>query len=143
MTDVVEGRISVVIPVFDMGRYLPEAVASIDAQRHDDIEIIVVDDGSADDTPEVIASLGDRVIALRQENQGPSAARNAGLGAPPATSSPSATPTISGPKASSPRSSHGSRPSPISTRCSGASSTSHSTVARCPTSSTKTWRSRH
>ena len=71
MTDVVEGRISVVIPVFDMGRYLPEAVASIDAQRHDDIEIIVVDDGSADDTPEVIASLGDRVIALAAGEPGP------------------------------------------------------------------------
>lgn len=79
MTRIVEGRISVVVPVFEMGRFLPEAIASIEAQGRDDLEIIVVDDGSSDDTPQVIASLGDRVIALHQENQGPAAARNAGL----------------------------------------------------------------
>jgi glycosyltransferase involved in cell wall biosynthesis len=75
----IEGRISVVVPVYEMGHYLPEAVASIEAQGHGDVEIIVVDDGSTDDTPDVIASLGDRVLAVRQDNQGPSAARNAGL----------------------------------------------------------------
>jgi glycosyltransferase involved in cell wall biosynthesis len=75
----VEGRVSVVIPVFEMGRYLTEAIASIEGQGHPDVEIIVVDDGSSDDTPDVIAALGDRVIALRQDNQGPAVARNAGL----------------------------------------------------------------
>jgi glycosyltransferase involved in cell wall biosynthesis len=79
VTAAVEGRVSVVIPVYEMGHYLPEAVAAIEAQGHADVEIIVVDDGSTDDTPEVIAALGDRVIALRQDNQGPSVARNAGL----------------------------------------------------------------
>jgi glycosyltransferase involved in cell wall biosynthesis len=79
MTRVVEGRVSVIVPVFEMGRFLPDAIASIEAQQHDDIEIIVIDDGSSDDTPQVIAALGDRVLALRQDNRGPAAARNAGL----------------------------------------------------------------
>lgn len=78
---VVEGRVSVIVPVFEMGRYLPEAVASVEAQGHNDVEIIVVDDGSTDDTPAVVASLGDRVVPLRQDNRGPSAARNRGLAA--------------------------------------------------------------
>jgi glycosyltransferase involved in cell wall biosynthesis len=78
---VVEGRISVIVPVFEMGHYLPDAVASIEAQGHPDVEIVVVDDGSSDDTPSVIAALGDRVLALRQDNRGPSAARNTGLAA--------------------------------------------------------------
>ncbi len=79
MSATVDGRVSVVIPVFEMGRYLTEAIASIEGQGHPDVEIIVVDDGSSDDTPDVIAALGDRVIALRQDHQGPAVARNAGL----------------------------------------------------------------
>jgi glycosyltransferase involved in cell wall biosynthesis len=79
VSEPVARRVSVVIPVFEMGRYLPEAVASVEAQGHRDVEIVVVDDGSTDDTPAVIASLGDRVRAVRQDNQGPAAARNAGL----------------------------------------------------------------
>jgi glycosyltransferase involved in cell wall biosynthesis len=71
--------VSVVIPVFNMGRLLPEAVASVEAQELPGVEIIVVDDGSTDDTPEVIAALGDRVVAVRQANRGPAAARNAGI----------------------------------------------------------------
>ena len=74
-------RVSVVVPVFNMGRFLPEAVASIEAQGFDDFEIIVVDDGSTDETPAVIAGLGNRVTALHQDNRGPSAARNTGLDA--------------------------------------------------------------
>ena len=74
-------RISVIVPVFEMGRYLPEAVASIEAQGRDDVEIVLVDDGSTDDTPEVIAGLGARVVAIRQDNAGPAAARNRGLAA--------------------------------------------------------------
>jgi glycosyltransferase involved in cell wall biosynthesis len=71
--------LSVVIPVFNMGRFLPDAVASVEAQALPGVEIIVVDDGSTDDTPAVIAALGDRVIPRRQANRGPAAARNAGI----------------------------------------------------------------
>jgi glycosyltransferase involved in cell wall biosynthesis len=79
MKRIVERRISVIVPVFQMGHFLPEAIASIDAQSYDDIEIVIVDDGSTDQTPDAVASLGDRVVALRQSNRGPAAARNAGL----------------------------------------------------------------
>jgi len=72
-------RLSVIVPVYEMGRYLPEAIASIEAQGVDDVEIIVVDDGSTDETPQVVATLGDRVVAIRQDNAGPAAARNRGL----------------------------------------------------------------
>jgi CDP-glycerol glycerophosphotransferase len=51
VSEPVPGRVSVVIPVFEMGRYLRDAVASVEAQAHRDVEIIVVDDGSSDDTP--------------------------------------------------------------------------------------------
>ena len=70
MTTSAAGRISVIVPVFEMARFLPEAVASIEAQGYGDIEIVVVDDGSTDGTPDVVASLGDRVIGLRQANRG-------------------------------------------------------------------------
>lgn len=71
--------VSVVIPVFNGGRRLPEAVDSVERQGYTPIEIIVVDDGSTDETPAVISALGSRVRALRQPNTGPAAARNRGL----------------------------------------------------------------
>jgi glycosyltransferase involved in cell wall biosynthesis len=71
--------VSVIVPVFDMARFLPDAIESIEAQGQPDVEIIVVDDGSRDDTPEVVAALGDRVVAVRQQNRGPAAARNHGI----------------------------------------------------------------
>jgi glycosyltransferase involved in cell wall biosynthesis len=73
--------VSVVIPVYNGGRRLPEAVASVERQVYRPIEVIVVDDGSTDDTPDVIRGLGNRVRAIRQENSGPAAARNRGLAA--------------------------------------------------------------
>jgi len=73
-------RVSVIIPCYNYGRFLREAVASAAGQTLDDIEIIIVDDGSTDDTPEVIESLDDRRIRTRRmPNCGVSAARNAGL----------------------------------------------------------------
>ncbi len=73
--------VSVVIPVFDAGGRLLEAIASVERQRYEPLEIVVVDDGSTDDTPVLIESLGPRVRALRQPNAGPAAARNRGLAA--------------------------------------------------------------
>ena len=71
--------VSVIVPVYNGARHLREAVQSIERQGYERLEIIVVDDGSTDDTPRVIASLGDRVRAFRQDNAGPAAARNHGI----------------------------------------------------------------
>jgi glycosyltransferase involved in cell wall biosynthesis len=71
--------LSAIIPCYNAARFLPEAVASVLAQRYEPLEILVIDDGSTDDTPEVAASLAPAIQYLRQENRGPSAARNLGL----------------------------------------------------------------
>jgi glycosyltransferase involved in cell wall biosynthesis len=68
--------VSVITPVHNGARYLSEAIESIERQRYEPIEILVVDDGSTDDTPRVISGFGDRVRAFRQDNAGPAAARN-------------------------------------------------------------------
>lgn len=71
--------ISCIVPVFNGERYLAEAVESILNQTHRPIEIIVVDDGSTDETPVVIKQYGNRIRSYRQENAGPATARNKGL----------------------------------------------------------------
>jgi len=71
--------VSVVIPTYNCARYLPEAVDSVLAQTYRDFETIVVDDGSTDNTPEVLAPYGDQIRVIRQANAGRSAARNAGV----------------------------------------------------------------
>lgn len=72
-------RVSVVVPVYNAEAYLAAAVDSILAQDHQDLEIILVDDGSTDGSRAVIESFGDRVRGIFQANAGPSAARNAGI----------------------------------------------------------------
>ena len=72
--------VSVVVPSRNYGRYLAEAVGSIRAQGVAGVEILVVDDGSTDGTPEVLAALaGPDLRAFRLEGQGVSAARNLGI----------------------------------------------------------------
>jgi len=70
--------ISVVIPVFNGANYIVEAIDSVLAQSPAPLEIIVVDDGSTDDTPSVVGTFGPPVTYHRQENRGTSAARNLG-----------------------------------------------------------------
>jgi glycosyltransferase involved in cell wall biosynthesis len=72
--------LSVIIPCYNAARFLSEAVASVLAQGYEPVEILVVDDGSTDATAQVATGLGAAVQYLRQENRGPSAARNLGLG---------------------------------------------------------------
>lgn len=69
--------VSVVIPCYNAARYLAEAVDSVRAQTYPNIEIVVVDDGSSDDTAAVARTLP--VEYVYQENRGVSAARNNGI----------------------------------------------------------------
>ncbi len=69
--------VSVIITVFN-GIYLEEAVASIKNQTYPNIEIVIVDDGSTDDTPKIISEL-DGVKSIRTVNRGVAHARNRGL----------------------------------------------------------------
>jgi glycosyltransferase involved in cell wall biosynthesis len=71
--------VSVVITTYNRARFLPETIDSVRQQRFRDFEIIVVDDGSTDNTRQVLRSYGDRVRAFYQENRGSSAARNIGI----------------------------------------------------------------
>ena len=71
--------ISVVIPTYNRGWILKEAVDSVLAQKYPAYEVIVVDDGSTDDTAAILAGYGNRITILRQENRGVSAARNRGV----------------------------------------------------------------
>jgi glycosyltransferase involved in cell wall biosynthesis len=73
--------VSVIIPTFNRGWVLKEAIDSVLSQEFKDFELIVVDDGSTDDTGRILASYGQRLTVLRQPNRGVSAARNLGIGA--------------------------------------------------------------
>jgi glycosyltransferase involved in cell wall biosynthesis len=71
--------VSVVIPTYNYGRFIGEAIESALGQSHAPLELIVVDDGSTDDTLEVLAKYRGKVNYISQKNQGPSAARNKGI----------------------------------------------------------------
>ena len=72
---------SVIIPTYNRGWILKEAVESVLAQDFTDYELIVVDDGSTDDTGDILAGYGCNIMVLRQTNRGVSAARNRGIAA--------------------------------------------------------------
>jgi glycosyltransferase involved in cell wall biosynthesis len=71
--------VSVIIPTHNRSRLLRLAVESVLAQTYPHVEVIVVDDGSTDDTAEVMAQYAGRVTHIRQANQGVAAARNRGI----------------------------------------------------------------
>ena len=70
---------SVVIPTHNRAGLLAETLETVFAQEERDFEILVVDDGSTDETPEVLKRYAGRIEVLRQENRGPAAARNLGI----------------------------------------------------------------
>jgi len=72
----VQPKISVVIPAYNASAWVAEAIESVLAQTVPPHEIIAVDDGSTDDTRDVLAKYGDRVKVVTQQNQGVAAARN-------------------------------------------------------------------
>jgi glycosyltransferase involved in cell wall biosynthesis len=71
--------VSVIIPVYNGEQFIAEAIDSIIEQRYEPLEIIVVDDGSTDKTPEIITRYNSAVRYIRQSNQGPASACNKGL----------------------------------------------------------------
>ncbi len=72
-------KISVIIPSYNAARFVSEAVSSALCQTLPPLEVIVVDDGSTDDTEAVVRSFGERVRCIRQPNGGPAVARNRGI----------------------------------------------------------------
>jgi glycosyltransferase involved in cell wall biosynthesis len=71
--------VSVIIPTYNRSGIVHEAIESVLSQTYDEIELIVVDDGSTDDTSRQMQKYGDRIRILTQENAGPAAARNRGI----------------------------------------------------------------
>ena len=69
-------RVSIIIPTYNCARYLGRAIDSARTQTYKDYEILVVDDGSSDDTKDVVMQYGRKVTYLYQQNRGVSAARN-------------------------------------------------------------------
>jgi glycosyltransferase involved in cell wall biosynthesis len=71
--------VSILINNYNYGRFLPEAVESALSQSYKNVEVVVVDDGSTDDSRDVLAAYGDRVKCVLKENGGQSSAFNAGF----------------------------------------------------------------
>ena len=72
-------KVSVIIPTYNRGHLLAEAIDSVLSQTYNDLELIVVDDGSQDETKEIVSSYSSQVIYLYQKHRGVSAARNRGI----------------------------------------------------------------
>ncbi len=73
------GLVSVIIPCFNSSEFLSASIDSALAQSYPNKEIVVVDDGSTDNSSEIIASFKDKIIVVSQKNAGLPAARNAGV----------------------------------------------------------------
>lgn len=73
--------LSVIVPVYNGAPYLRQAIDSVLAQKSHGIELLVVDDGSTDDTPDILAAYGAKITVITQPNRGLSTARNVGVAA--------------------------------------------------------------
>lgn len=72
-------KVSVIIPAYNGDRYIAQAIDSVIAQTHTDYEIIVVDDGSQDNTSSIVQNYDEKVNYIYQTNQGVAVARNRGI----------------------------------------------------------------
>ena len=71
---------SVVMPTFNVAAFVREAVESVLRQSYSDLELIVVDDGSSDGTPDIVAGIEDpRIRLMRRNHESPVAALNCGV----------------------------------------------------------------
>lgn len=73
--------VSVIIPVYNRDKWIKKAINSVLRQDYNPFELIVVDDGSTDETSEILSSYGRRIKIIQQPNSGVSAARNRGADA--------------------------------------------------------------
>jgi glycosyltransferase involved in cell wall biosynthesis len=71
--------VSIIIPTYNRAQLLPAAIESVLGQGYPNTEVIIVDDGSTDDTQEVLGRFGNRINVVTQENKGAAAARNIGI----------------------------------------------------------------
>jgi glycosyltransferase involved in cell wall biosynthesis len=71
--------VSVIIPTFNRAAIVARAIDSVLHQTYQPVNLIVVDDGSTDETPEVLKAYGSAIVSVRQDNAGPAAARNRGI----------------------------------------------------------------
>ncbi|WFD11396.1 glycosyltransferase [Tepidibacter hydrothermalis] len=72
-------KVSVIIPTYNYGKFISDAIDSILVQTFKDYEIIVVDDGSTDNTKDIIKKYNDKISYYYKTNNGPSSARNLGI----------------------------------------------------------------
>ena len=72
-------KVSIIIPVYNAEKYLKRCLDSVLSQTLKDIEIICVNDGSTDNSIQILKEYGSKIKVINQENQGLSVARNTGL----------------------------------------------------------------
>ena len=72
-------KVSIIIPVYNCQEYISDSLESVLSQTYQNIEIVVINDGSTDDTQKIIEEYGDRINYYYQENAGVATARNLGL----------------------------------------------------------------
>lgn len=72
-------KVSIIVPTYNRAAFLPAAIESILGQSFQDFEVLVIDDGSTDNTVEVLRTYREKVTYIYQENQWVSAARNTGI----------------------------------------------------------------
>lgn len=75
----IKGRASIITPTYNRPRWLPDAIESALAQTYPDVEIIVVNDGSTDNTEEILKPYMDRIVYIYKENGGQGSALNTGI----------------------------------------------------------------